>query len=105
MDRRLYILSGTRLAIKPELVGFGIILIYPPLIPHCTSVIMLFESLALRPLVKQPHPTAYFKAIVASIFFNFTAPKEGKQFVIPFSSFKQQGWGEKVEFTGMDVKI
>lgn len=35
---------------------------------------------------------------------NFIALKEGSQFVIPLSSFKQQGWGKKVDYSGDDVK-
>lgn len=37
--------------------------------------------------------------------FIFTASEEGRQFVIPLSSFIQQGWGKPIAFTGKDVKI
>ena len=37
--------------------------------------------------------------------FIFTAFEEGRQFVIPLSSFIQQGWGKPIPFTGKDVKI
>jgi RHS repeat-associated protein len=36
--------------------------------------------------------------------FAFTAPPEWRQFVIPLSLFKQQGWGQTVPFTRTDVR-
>jgi hypothetical protein len=36
--------------------------------------------------------------------FVFTAPPEWRQFVIPLSLFKQQGWGQLVPFTRIDVR-
>lgn len=36
--------------------------------------------------------------------FTFTAPREGRQFSIPISSFKQKGFGIPVKFSGNDVR-